>query len=103
VRRVPDVFEILRAIFPRRGQHDLSAARVVVHERRHVVHLACDGVVAVVAKAGRRRRASAGAILRENRIARRTTRDGRDRPNRDTSRSRGGEDARAMDRAAHRR
>ena len=42
MRRVADVLEILRAILARGGEHDLAASRVVIHERRDVVNLACE-------------------------------------------------------------
>ena len=48
MRRVSDVFEIVRPVLPRGGQHDVTTTRVVVHERRHVVDDAIDGEPQVV-------------------------------------------------------
>ena len=68
MRRVADVLEVLGAVLARGAQHDLTAAGMIVHERGHVVHLACgsrivERVSARRAKEARSaRRARAGSV-----------------------------------------
>ena len=49
-RGVSDVLKIVRTVLPRRVQHDLTPARMVIHEGRDVVHFTVDDEPEIVVR-----------------------------------------------------